>query len=125
MGGLNDAKINPESWAERLFRSVPSYAQELRCKCVPDEPYYLDAINHNSWVWIPGEGKWKYWTRVCSTCARPPRYGLVRLLEECEGCERYYVPLRLPDKFKLCPRCSATIPTRPRRPNPRNNSNQV
>lgn len=118
MGSPNDAKINPDSWAERNFRSLVMSAQELRCLCIPDDPYYLDPLTKLEWEWLPGEGKWKYFVKVCVKCKRPPRYALSIVLHNCEGCERYYVPERLPDKHGLCGVCAAKIPSRPKRRRP-------
>lgn len=114
MGTPNDAKINPDSWAEQMFRSLTMSAQELRCKCIPDEPYFLDALKTER-EWLPGEGKYKYYVKVCSTCKRPPRYTLYLVVTYCEGCDRPYIPSKLPDKYNLCPKCDIPVPVRPRR----------
>ena len=109
-------KIDPESTAEKVFRSFPLSAQEMRCTCVNDEPYYRLAWKNNRDEWDYDEdGRWLH------TCGKTSRYLLVNYIKECESCERWFYPPAEGKPYwhaqygKLCPGCISKIPVRPRR----------
>lgn len=107
---------------EETFSLLPLFIKDkLVCKCVDQRKRRVYENNKRlsqiipDWDYTDKDG-WAnraYFSFWCTLCWLPTKKTVDRVVEECDECEKYYVPRVYPVRYKLCGDCGGDATTGP------------